>query len=76
MKTEFIEISQGEKKETVFTHYLCGIEGWLSASEKPSDFEKVVYLGNCKVDGDLFALYNERERTIDIFKGKKGGEFK
>lgn len=74
--TKYISLEQKEVKEikkTIFTKYLCGIQGWVEGSLNPEDFSKVVYLGNCFCDGDMFACY--RQDTIHIYKGIKGDEF-
>lgn len=73
--TKFISIddTKEEKKETVFTHYLYGRGGWEKATTQPKEFTKVLYLGKCKVDGDMFAIYESD--LIDIYKGTKGDEF-
>lgn len=63
----------GEKKEEKalkpikFTHYLGVETGWVEAKEQPNYFEKIVYLGNCAVDGDTFAAYSVG--AISIYKG-------
>lgn len=72
--TKFISIEEKEKGETVFTHCLITSRGWTSTRAHPSDYEKVVYLGKCDIDGDMFAAYHG-SRSISIFKGTKGIEF-
>lgn len=59
-----------EGKPVEFTHTFDIDEGWCESSIKPSDSEivKVVYLGNCKLDGDMFAAYH-KFGSILIFKG-------
>ena len=73
--TKFISIEKDtkEKKETVFTHYLCDDEGWTDCSMIVNDFDKVVYLGKDKGSGDVFACY--KDNFIMIYKGTKGDEF-
>ena len=71
--TKFTDTTE-KTKETVFTHRLDGIKGWIKTDLEPSDFEEVKYLGTCKVDGDMFAC-NHNSELIDIFKGTKGDEF-
>ncbi len=51
-----------------FTHVLNGDDGWSNTAALPKDFHKVVYLGNCSVDGDMFAAYSNAGLII-IFKG-------
>lgn len=73
--TKFISIEEKEelKIKTVFTHCLLSEEGWQLSNDNICDFEKIVYLGRCNVDGDMFAAYYGH--TIAIYKGKKGTEF-
>ncbi|RUP37025.1 MAG: hypothetical protein EKK63_15760 [Acinetobacter sp.] len=77
--TKFPYDSEVEPKKTVFTHYLDEKQGW----EKPDSEEiaiflenakRIVYLGECSSDGDMFALTSS-VGTIVIFKGLKGDEF-
>jgi putative sterol carrier protein len=75
--TEFINAAnisteKKEKKETVFTHELSP-NCWGKTEIKPSNFRKVLYIGNCRIDGDMFAAYINRK--IIIYKGIKGDEF-
>lgn len=70
MKKEVIYIDKlqdKEEKPVEFTHRLAICDGWESTKRKPSEFEKVVYLGNCGYDGDMFATYLNGE--IHIYKG-------
>lgn len=62
-----IDGTQQNDKPVEFTHFLDVEEGWEGANCKPSDFYKVVYLGNCSLDGDMFAGY--KNGAIIIFKG-------
>jgi trehalose-6-phosphatase len=71
--TKYISLESKEIKKTVFTKYFCGVGGWIYSSRTPEDFDKVVYLGNCYCDGDMFACYEGH--TINIYKGIKGDEF-
>jgi hypothetical protein len=73
--TKYISLEPKEKrnKKTIFTKYLCGVDGWIYPSLIPEDFDKVVYLGNCDADGDMFACYVRD--VINIYKGIKGDEF-
>jgi hypothetical protein len=74
--TEFINAAniteKKEKKETVFTHEIS-INGWIKTEIKITIFRKVLYIGNCRIDGDMFAAYIDRK--IIIYKGIKGDEF-
>jgi hypothetical protein len=55
-----------EEKPVEFTHIL-DINGWESTSSTPIHYERIVFLGKCIVDGDMFAAY--RDGGIVIFKG-------
>ena len=65
-KVTFIEKQINKKVE--FTHCLGSINGWITSTPKPSYFNKVVYLGKCSIDGDMFACYSE-DVNIGIYKG-------
>ena len=74
--TKYINLESKEIKKTVFTAFLCGfngIGGWNTSLKNPEDFDKVVYLGKCLYDGDMFACY--KSGKIHIYKGIKGDEF-
>lgn len=65
------EEPQKESKGIEFTHYLNGEEnGWESTDYTPQNtlIEKIVYLGKCSEDGDMFAAYFS-DKTISIFSG-------
>jgi hypothetical protein len=65
-----------ESKGIEFTHCLMIDKGWKKTSSKASQFNKIVYLGKCAVDGDMFACYFKKEDTIAIYKGKlKNGTY-
>lgn len=64
----YIEKEKKTKKHVEFTHCYDGSSGYIEALEQPSDYEKVIYLGNCRVDGDIFACY--KEGYLEIYKGK------
>jgi len=49
-----------------FTHSK-GHTGWVKCHRQPSDYDEIVYLGNCSQDGDMFAAYSRR--FISIYKG-------
>jgi hypothetical protein len=58
-----------ECKPIEFTHYK-GINGWIKSSSlryKPMELDRVVYLGKCDEDGDMFASYYGG--FISIYKG-------
>ena len=72
--TKYIDLEVKEiKTKTVFKKYLCGVSGWMPSSRTPEFFDKIVYLGNCFGDGDMFACHTGA--TINIYKGIKGDEF-
>lgn len=62
------ESKQETEKPVEFTHFLSSSNNWLTTNSIPSEFEKVVYLGSCKFDGDMFAAYVSG--TIGIYKGR------
>jgi len=74
METEFISLAKKEEGKTTFTHIHNSEDGWVEASFAPEYYDKVVYLGSCVFDGDMFACY--KENTIEICKGFAGSEFK
>jgi len=69
---EVIRINQldqkKEDKPVEFT-YQQGedIDGWGDVEFCPSEMDKIVYLGHCEADGDMFAGY--MLNTIIIYKG-------
>ena len=71
--TKFINLEGNIKKETTFTHIFRADVGWVSAINMPNYYDKVVYLGNCSFDGDMFACY--KDDHINIYKGRVGSEF-
>jgi len=73
--TKFINCSEEAKetkKETMFTHQL-NASGFSKVYVDLKSFEKIIYLGKCSLDGDMFACYEDN--YIDIYKGIKGDEF-
>jgi hypothetical protein len=64
------EEPQKESKGVEFTHRFNDENGWGETfiNSNDEDIEKIVYLGKCKKDGDMFAVYF-RFKTIIIFKG-------
>jgi hypothetical protein len=62
------EEPQKESKGIEFTHCLNPSNGWLEATLTIDTYiEKIVYLGQCILDGDMFAVYGEY--GIGIWKG-------
>jgi len=75
--TKYISLEQKEIKKTIFTAISNIGEGWVETEILPENFDKVVYLGNCHTDGDMFACYSSGicGNYIHICKGIKGDEF-
>ena len=53
-----------ESKDIEFTKILSIRSGWKDRCYEGYQFEKIVYLGKCDTDGDMFACYLEGEITI------------
>jgi hypothetical protein len=70
---ENIETARKGKKETTLSEELTR-DGWRDTHANVISFEKVIYLGKCIFDGDMFAGYSDNN-TIQIYKGIKGEEF-
>ena len=62
------EVVQESEKAVEFTHYQSGTKGWCESITQPSKFNKVVFLGECCYDGDMFAAYST-SGAITIYKG-------
>ena len=56
-----------EEKPVEFTHYLDENDGWVETNPTPDQFNQIVYLGRCYLDGDMFAAYDDN--LIVIYKG-------
>ncbi len=56
-----------EEKLVELTHSLDGNCGWGEVTISASQYDKIVYLGRCSCDGDMFACYDSD--VILIFKG-------
>jgi len=56
-----------ESKGVEFTHFSYSKKGWGITTDKPKEFNKIVYLGKCGIDGDMFAAYFND--SIGIYKG-------
>jgi trehalose-6-phosphatase len=58
-----------ESKGIEFTHYLNPWMGWTSTHRnvKPISYNKIIYLGKDRTDGDMFACY--MGKSILIHKG-------
>jgi hypothetical protein len=68
-KVIFIEQPQENDKPVEFTYILDIRDGWqeVDVDVEPNDYDRVVYLGKCSTDGDMFAAYTDM--AILIFKG-------
>lgn len=63
-----IDGKKESEKPVELTHVLTACyAGWVEGSAITSVFEKIVYLGNCQEDGDMFACYIGG--SIHIYKG-------
>jgi hypothetical protein len=64
------EVVQESEKPVKFTHYLHDEEGWIENKVLNvfTGFIKIVYLGRCCVDGDMFSTYTHTN-GISIYKG-------
>lgn len=73
-KVIYIDAPEKEdKKKVEFTHYLHSKNGWQESSCNPIDYSKVVYLGKCSIQGDMFVAYSTE---ITIYKGNlNSGEY-
>jgi len=58
---------QDDEKPIEFTHCLDDKDGWEKTTDTPSQYDKVIYLGNCERDGNMFCAYHGA--YIFIFKG-------
>ena len=63
------EVVQESEKPVKFTHYQDSTEGWGITSADPNDLNKIVFLGKCSSDGDMFAGYGIGDGSIMIYKG-------
>lgn len=62
-----------DKKPVELTHWLS-YSGWRLEPLAPIGYDKIVYLGNDKENGDMFAGY--RDGNIFMFKGHlNSGEY-
>lgn len=66
---------QEEKKKVEFTHSFTPKYGWeFDKNFYEYHYEKVIYIGKCNADGDMFAAY--KDGIIDIWKGHlNSGEY-
>ena len=68
--SDLFENKKEEKalKPIEFTHYLNESIGWEDAESILRCYDKVIYLGRCTADGDMFAAYSGG--IISIYKGQ------
>ena len=73
--TKFVNVSgEAIPRITVFTHVMRDGQEWSkSVGHFVEDYDKVVYLGICTTDGQMFAAY--QKGIIEIFRGIKRDEF-
>lgn len=66
-KVERIDNITNEDKPIELTHALYG-SGWNTCeAEVDEEVNRLVYLGNCEVDGDMFVAYTDE--CIIVYKG-------
>jgi|694.fasta_scaffold28097_18 hypothetical protein len=78
MKTEIqyqtiVNIEYNSK--TIFNEFLNLDGNWQTKEITLDKVEKIVYLGKCRFNGDLFCVYYNEPNVILIWKGIKGNEF-
>jgi hypothetical protein len=68
---EVIYINDPKKNEDrlSITHCFNGTKGWVQYTPISLNYDKIVYLGKCSIDGDMFAAYPNNEPTIIILRG-------
>lgn len=73
IRIDAVDKPKKELKPIKFTHLLSIEEGWRCVEQKDKYhfgyIVKVVYLGRCSKDGDMFAVYYSHDGAINIFKG-------
>jgi hypothetical protein len=57
-------------KAVKFTHYHGRFKKAENVNSNPKEYDKVIYLGHCAMDGDMFAAQHTTHNVIDIFSGK------
>jgi hypothetical protein len=62
------EVVQESVNPVEFTHFQDSTDGWCITGVDPHDLNKIVFLGKCDTDGDLFAGYWSGG-SITIYKG-------
>ena len=56
-----------ESNPIEFTHYLSEAHGWVRTENLSMEYDKIVYIGNDRGNGDMFVAY--RYNNILIYKG-------
>jgi hypothetical protein len=62
------EVVQESVKPVEFTHYQDSTVGWAVTGDTLNALNKIVFLGKCDTDGDMFAGYWDIG-SITIYKG-------
>ena len=70
---ERLDKDKAGTRKTVFTHYFDA-KGKQLVDLGTEHYDRIVYLGWCGEDGDMFAAYNGD--VIDTLYGTLGDEFK
>jgi len=55
------------EKPVELTDFFDADNGWVTTDSTPSGCDKVLYLGKCNFDGDMFVTFTEG--YINIYKG-------
>jgi hypothetical protein len=55
------------EKPVELNEFFDSDNGWVTTDATPGYSDKVLYLGHCEFDGDMFALYYKD--CINIYKG-------
>ena len=68
--SDLIQTEISKSKGIEFTHELISNSGYWSTCDTPQhpNIDRIVYLGYCQKDGDMFAVYSQ-ESYITIYKG-------
>jgi len=68
MILEYITPKPKRKVKQIELTHIQGVSGWREDLDPDlSDATRLVYLGYCAQDGDMFAVYEDRH--INIYKG-------
>lgn len=67
-EVEMILIEKEENQKPVeFKSVFNQQSGWVLTDSLPKHYKRVIYLGRCRSDGDMFAAYDNTD--IIIFRG-------